>query len=100
MEKWHPILEAVEGPTGTWRMIDRTGKQYGTIELRRVMNGTDTRYRVMFRDDVIGWATSLKLACEKVHRAFLRSHGPGGGPMASWGAPTHRAPAGHMPRAE
>ena len=90
MEKWHPILAAVEGPTGTWRMIDGLGKPYGTIEIRRVMNGTVTRYRVTFGGDVIGWATSLKLACEHLHRAFLRANGPSGGPIASWGAPARR----------
>jgi hypothetical protein len=85
VEKWHPILAAVEGPTGTWRMLDGLGKQYGTIEIRRVMNDTDTRYRVTFRGEVIGWATTLRLACEQVHAAFLRAHGPAGGPIAGWG---------------
>jgi hypothetical protein len=85
LENWHPILAAVEGPTGSWRMLDGLGKQYGTIEIRRVMNDTDTRYRVTFRGEVIGWATTLRLACEQVHAAFLRAHGPGGGPIAGWG---------------
>jgi len=26
MAQWHPILAAEEGPTGTWRLIDGTGK--------------------------------------------------------------------------
>ena len=85
MESWHPILSAVEGPTGTWRMVDGTGKQYGTIEIRRVLDDTATRYRVTFRGEVIGWATTLRLACERAHRAFLGSHGPSGGPVANWG---------------
>ena len=85
MENWHPILAAVEEPTGSWRMLDGLGKQYGTIEIRRVRNDTDTRYRVTFRGEVIGWATTLRLACEQVHAAFLRAHGPGGGPIAGWG---------------
>jgi hypothetical protein len=85
VETWHPILAAVEGPTGTWRMLDSLGRPYGTIEIRRVMNGTDTRYRVSFRGEVIGWATTLQLACEQIHRAFLRAHGPSGGPIAGWG---------------
>jgi hypothetical protein len=86
VEKWHPILEAVEGPTGSWRMLDAAGKQYGSIEIRRVMNGTDVRYRAAFRGEVIGWSTSLRYACEEVHRAFLRAHGPAGGPVAAWGS--------------
>jgi hypothetical protein len=94
LENWHPILAAVEGPTGTWRMLDGLGKQYGTIEIRRVMGNTDTRYRVMFRGEVIGWATSLRLACEQVHAAFLRAHGPRGGPIAGWG----ELPAPERPR--
>jgi hypothetical protein len=86
VETWHPLLEAVEGPTGSWRMLDSMGKQYGSIEIRRVMNGTDIRYRATFRGEVIGWSTSLRFACEEVHRAFLRSHGPRGGPIAAWGS--------------
>lgn len=85
MHTWHPLLAAVEGPTGTWTLHDAQGLVYGSIEIRRVMNGTDVRYRASFRGEVIGWSTSLKLACEKVHQAFLRSHGPGGGPAADWG---------------
>ena len=26
MGDWHPILAAVEGPTGVWRMIDPQGR--------------------------------------------------------------------------
>ena len=85
MEQWHPILAAEEGPTGTWRLIDGTGKTYGMIEIRRVMNGTDVRYRAVFRGEVIGWATSLRVACEQIHRVFLQAHGPGGGAVADWG---------------
>lgn len=85
MHTWHPLLAAVEGPTGTWTLTDAEGRTYGSIEIRRVMNGADVRYRASFRGEVIGWSTSLKLACEKVHQAFLRAHGPGGGPLADWG---------------
>ncbi|GAA1983171.1 hypothetical protein [Microbacterium pumilum] len=99
METWHPILAAVEGPTGTWRMLDSLGEQYGTIEIRRVMNDTDTRYRATFRGEVIGWATTLQYACEQVHRAFLRAHGPSGGPIAGWGErPPVQAPKKPTPR--
>lgn len=91
MADWHPILSAVEGPTGTWCMVDAQGREYGRIEIRRVMNGTDVRYRAVYRGDVIGWATSLRLACERVHGAFVRAHGPGGGPIADWGGLTRDA---------
>lgn len=85
MPDWHPILCAVEGPTGTWRMVDAQGRAYGHIEIRRIMNGTDVRYKTVYRGEVIGWATSLRVACERVHGAFVRAHGPGGGPIADWG---------------
>ena len=45
----HPIMVAVEGPTRVWRMVDPAGVQYGLIELRRVMNGTDLRYKAISR---------------------------------------------------
>jgi hypothetical protein len=83
--RWHLLLAAQESPPGTWRLVDGFDRTYGTIELRRV-NATDVRYRATFRGDVIGWSTSLRLACERVHAEFIRNHGPNGGPIASWGA--------------
>ena len=74
--KWHPILAAREGPTGTWHMVDALDHVYGTIEIRRVMNGAEVRYRCSFRGEVIGWATTLLDATERVHRAFIAAHGP------------------------
>jgi hypothetical protein len=88
---WHPILAAVEGPTGTWHMVAPDGKQYGTIEIRRIMNGAEVRYRVVRRGEVIGWATTLRGACERIHRVYLDAHGPRGGPIADWGERTGRA---------
>lgn len=83
--EWHPILAAVEGPTGVWRMVDSSGRTYGRVEIRRVMNGSDIRYKTLWRGEVIGWSTNLREACERVHSAFLHAHGPGGGAMADWG---------------
>lgn len=83
--EWHPILAAVEGPTGVWRMVDAAGRDYGRVEIRRVMNGAEPRYKVSRYGDVIGWATSLREACAQVHQAYLRAHGPSGEPMADWG---------------
>jgi hypothetical protein len=82
--RWHPLLAAEEGPTGTWSFVDAFDRTYDTIELRRV-SATDLRYRVCFRGEVIGWSTTLRLACERLHAEFLRNHGPSGGPIASWG---------------
>lgn len=36
MVDWHPIMAAVEGPTGVWRMVDPMGLEYGRVELRRI----------------------------------------------------------------
>lgn len=82
--RWHPLLAAQEGPTGTWSLVDGFDRLYGTIELRR-LNATEVRYRASFRGEVIGWSSTLRLACERVHGEFLSNHGPDGGPMASWG---------------
>ena len=71
------MLAALEGPPGTWRMIDSTGLHYGSIELCRVQSGSELRYRASFRGDLIGWAADLRTACERIHQAFLASHGPG-----------------------
>jgi len=83
--RWHPLLAAQEGPTGTWTLADAFDRVYGTIEIRRV-NATEVCYRASFRGELIGWSTTLRLACERVHTEFLRNHGPNGGPIASWGA--------------
>jgi hypothetical protein len=84
--EWHPILAAVEGPTGTWRMVDPAGREYGTIEIRRVMNGADVRYKAIRRGEVIGWSTTLREAAARIHSAYLRAHGPSGQPVADWGS--------------
>lgn len=85
VEAWNPILAAVEGPTGTWRLVDPSGDEYGVVEIRRVRNGTDVRYKATHRGEILGWSTTLRLACEQIHRAYLRAHGPGGGAVADWG---------------
>ena len=84
LRRWHPLLAAQEGPTGTWTLVDAFDRVYGAIEIRRV-NATEVRYRVSFRGEVIGWSSTLRLGCERVHGEFLRNHGPNGGPIASWG---------------
>ena len=65
-------------------MVDGFDRVYGTLELRR-LNATEVRYRASFRGEVIGWSSTLRLACERVHGEFLRNHGPDGGSIASWG---------------
>lgn len=94
---WHPIMAAVEGPTGTWRMVAPDGQEYGRIEIRRVMNGEQVMYKATRGGDVLGWAATLRVACYKVHRAYLDAMAPGGGPKADWGELTGNARR-HHPR--
>ena len=66
-------------------MLDPKGDECGRIELRRVLNGAEARYRATFRGEVIGRASSLRPAVEPTHYAHLRARGPGGPPHADWG---------------
>ncbi|MBW9094655.1 hypothetical protein JNB62_13240 [Microbacterium jejuense] len=85
MADWHPIMAAVEGPTGVWRMVDPAGLEYGLVELRRVAGGAEVRYKAAFDGELLGWSTTLREACARVHYAFIAAHGPGGAPKADWG---------------
>lgn len=71
-------------------MRDPDGRDYGSVELRRVTPDT-LRYRAEHRGNLIGWATTLRVACEHVHAAYIAAHGPGGGPVADWGELTGNA---------
>lgn len=72
--KWHPLLAAVEGPVGTWRMVDSLGAQYGLIRLVRV-NG-EPKYRVEFKGRHVGYGGTLRSSCEKVQAEFIRNVAP------------------------
>lgn len=63
MAEWHPIMATLEGLPGTWRMIDRGGREYGRIEIRRVDGRKKVAYRAVRGDEVLGWAKLLRLAC-------------------------------------
>tara|TARA_R110002020_G_scaffold48774_7_gene139050 strand:+ start:1020 stop:1229 length:210 start_codon:yes stop_codon:yes gene_type:complete len=61
-------------------MVDPQEREYGTIELVRVPmpDGTsEGRYKVMFRGELLGWAKTLRLATERLHATYVRTHGPG-----------------------
>lgn len=73
------MLAAVEGPPGTWRIVEPHGREYGLIGIRRVEGGLFA-YRAEGNGVVLRWATSLRLACLKVHRHMLEGLAPGGGP--------------------
>jgi hypothetical protein len=66
-------------------MVDPQGREYGRIEIRRVMNDTDTLYQALWRGEVIGWSTALHEACERVHGAYLRAHSAQGPAIAARG---------------
>jgi hypothetical protein len=71
---WHPILAATEPEPGCWRLIDSVGREYGAVTIVRVDG--EVRYRAEFAGRLLGWGTTLRGACECVHQAFVRSHGP------------------------
>ena len=80
---WHPLLELQEPTPGRWELNDYIGRPYGTIEIRRTPGGV--RYRCEHQGDLIGWASTLRLAAERVHQTFLRTHGPQGGSISDHG---------------
>jgi hypothetical protein len=49
-------------------------REYGTITIVRV-DGL-VRFRAEFRGEVLGYGTTLRGACERVHAAFIAAHGP------------------------
>lgn len=73
MNDWHPMLATREGPTGTWHMLDPDGREYGRIEIRRVMNGTDVMHKATRPDGAVLWCRTLRAACERLHEAYLHA---------------------------
>lgn len=88
--RWHPILAAREGPVGTWKMVDPSGHEYGLVRLVRV-DGVPT-YRAEYAGSHLGYGGSLRLACERVHDAYLRAHGPRSGAAAQYPIHTPGSP--------
>lgn len=88
MPDWHPMLAAVEVSPGRWHMVEPAGRVYGVIELRRTADGL--RYRAAHRSDegdvALGWSTSLRHTCERVHRAYLTAMSPASAPNEGWPA--------------
>ena len=67
---WHPVFLTTEVSPGVWEMQHQTSYgPFGRIEIRRVRD--QVRYKVTLGRDVIGWATSLQVACEKLYRAWI-----------------------------
>lgn len=71
MSEWHPLLLLTEPSPGVWSMtVAGDYVPFGRIEIRRVDDDT-IRYRVAFKGDVIGWATTLRVAAERLWREYL-----------------------------
>lgn len=67
-----------------WSMNDGSDvRPFGGIAIRRV--GDQVRYKVALGNDVIGWATSLRVASERLWRAYIdRSAKRRAGPPNEW----------------
>lgn len=71
---WHPIFLTEEPTPGVWTMKHPTeDAPFGKIELRRVDGGL--RYKVQLYGKVIGWATELSTATERLWEAYTRDVG-------------------------
>ncbi|WP_344013842.1 hypothetical protein [Microbacterium natoriense] len=83
--EWHPIFLTTEISPGVWEMQNQTDyAPFGKIELRRIDERT-ARYRVTLSGGVIGWSTTLQVACERLYEARLeqRRRAVGGAPNKS-----------------
>lgn len=70
MSDWHPMLLLTEKEPGMWAMSHPTNPTpFGGIAIRRTEAGV--RYKVALGAEVIGWATSLRVASERLWRAYL-----------------------------
>lgn len=83
MSSWHPIFLSEEPTPGVWNFTHPADADpFGKIELRRV-DGT-VRYRVELHGNLIGWATELSIASERLWQAYTdeaqrRRQGPPNG---------------------
>lgn len=89
------MLAAVETTPGRWELVDTLDRVYAVVELRRVNDGQDVRYRVEHAGELLGWGMTLRTACMVAHRAHIRAHGPAPFP----GYPKYSTPVTQAPRA-
>lgn len=72
--QWHPIFLTTEISPGVWVMkYAHEVEGFGRIELRRV--GDQLRYKVTLQGELVGWATSLQVACEGLYVAQRDANG-------------------------
>lgn len=75
--RWHPVLAAIEGPPGAWR-ISAQFEFYGWIRIVRVAG--EVGYRAEAEDGAMfGCFTNIRAAAFALHGQFVRSHGQPGG---------------------
>lgn len=72
--KWHPILAAVETEFGVWVLSDEYERAYGRVRIVR-LDG-QPRYRAEFRGELLGYGSTLRSSCARVHQAWIRARGP------------------------
>lgn len=58
-------------------MLDPDSREYGLIRLVRV--GGEPKYRAEFRGQLIGYGSTFRQACERVHYEYIAAHTPQGG---------------------
>ncbi|MGZ0069445.1 hypothetical protein [Microbacterium arborescens] len=75
MPDWHAMLATEEREPGTWTMVAPDGVEYGTVRIVRVRG--EIRYRVIALGRHVGWTSSLRSGCERIHHIFIASHSPG-----------------------
>ena len=74
---WHPMLAAIEGPSGVWRMTAQF-KHYGWIRL--VRRGPEVGYKAETEDgQIVGYFISLRAAASGLHERWIASHSCAGG---------------------
>lgn len=69
-------FQEVERGHRVLRLVGKGGKP-ATIPLPPQDGKSEGRYKVMFRGELLGWATSLRLACERLHATYVRAHSAG-----------------------
>lgn len=75
------MMSTVEPEPGVWVLLDSMRKPYGVVTIVRVEGRV--RFRAEHIGVMLGWTTTLRGACERVHQEEIASMGPGwstGGP--------------------
>lgn len=75
--KWHPMLAAVEGPPGVWRMTAQF-EFYGWIRIVRIAD--EVGYRAETEaGNLFGYFRNMRAAAFALHVEFVTSHAEPGG---------------------